>query len=243
MNQSQMITLCDDNNKSSQFNPLPIYDPISVKEERNKPVYNNMDCISNTQLFLSTKNIFGMCKYIVARNVENMTQVNHKQIQKIIPGQMRKWAIETNINDYEDMHNNPISTMRYLNEKFLKENGNLYGRRGCQSLNVFQNMGQVTDKCGRQSLKKYDDMLANDYHTIDMWKPQTTTREDSMFRYGNKIPMWQQSMNRRHYDTSNDGLHAAEYERASLNNQIHGYDMSNIVKGANYYDNHFYENP
>ena len=49
-------------------------------------------------------------------------------------------------------------------------------------------------------------------------------------------------MNTRHHDRCNDGLRDAIPERASLNNKIHGYDMSNIIKGSTYYENPSYEN-
>ena len=48
-------------------------------------------------------------------------------------------------------------------------------------------------------------------------------------------------MNIRQYDVANDGLHTATPERASLDTQIHGYDMSNIVKGSTNYENYYFE--
>ncbi len=242
MQSNRMIRLCEVSNKSNQFQPLPIYDPVSLKDEKNKPAYNPLDCASNARLFLSDKNIYGMRSYIVALNTDGMTQTNPRKIQQIIPGRMRLWAKQNDINDYEDMFNDAMATLRYLNQKFLKDNGDLYDARGCHALNVFQNKGQVSDECGNTSLKKYDEMLATDYHTIDLWRPQITTQENSMFRYKNEIPIWQKSMNRRHYSKENDGLHAAIPERASLDMQLRGYDMSNIKKGAEYYENYFYEN-
>jgi hypothetical protein len=237
-----MIRLCDVNNKSAQSKPLPEYAPVSVKDEMNKPTYNALDCRSNSQLFLSDRNIYGMNQYVVKLNIDNMTRANPDKLKKLVPVRMIKWAEKTNINDYEDIFNDTMATLRYLNEKFLTDNGDLYDIDGCHALNVFQNMGRVTDKCGKPSIKKYDEMLATDYHTIDLWRPQTTTQENNKFRYDNAIPMWQKSMNRRHYSRANDGLHDAIPERASLDTQLRGYDMSNIKKGAEYYENHFYEN-
>ena len=49
-------------------------------------------------------------------------------------------------------------------------------------------------------------------------------------------------MNTRHYDRCNDGLHTAYSSRASLNNQIRGYDMKEIYKGCENYENYYYEN-
>ena len=49
-------------------------------------------------------------------------------------------------------------------------------------------------------------------------------------------------MNTRQLDRSNDGLHSAYSDRASLNNQTHGYNMDNIIKGSTSYENYYYEN-
>ena len=183
-----------------------------------------------------------MRSYIVARNVEYMTRADPQEVHKQTTMRMIKWARETNIDDYEDMFNDTMATLRYLNKKFVVENGDLYDISGCHALNMFQNKGVVTNRCGTTATKKYDEMTAGDYHTIDLWKPVNVTQENSMFRYKNEIPMWQKSMNRRHYSRENDGLHAAKAERASLNNQLRGYDMTNIYKGNKYYENYFYEN-
>ena len=56
-----------------------------------------------------------------------------------------------------------------------------------------------------------------------------------------KIPMWQKSMNIRQYDKGNDGLHASNPYRASLDMQVRGYNMSNIIKGSEFYENYHYE--
>lgn len=228
-------------NSTEQTLDMPGYCPISVKAEKNKPETNNFP-LTNKQIFLSERNVTDMIYYIVSLNIKNLTKYPLDKLKKITPIYMVKWAEDQSINDFEYLTNDIILTLEFLNKKFLINHSMLYDRAGVNSLNVFQNTGRVTDKCNRESNKKYDEMLAADYHTLDLWQPFEVFTYDKAQRYCNKIPIWQSSMNTRELDRSNDGLHAALPERASLNNQIHGYDMDNIIKGSEYYKNYYYEN-
>jgi len=217
------------------------YCPLSVKQEKNKPVPSNYPA-TNKQMFLSDRNVYILAKFIIAMNIKNNTKTPQKILERKIPAIMTKWATETHINDYEDLTDNILETLSFLNQSFLKDHPELYNRADCSGINVFRITGRTTDRCNNQANKKFDNMFAHDYHTVDWWHSQKTFTNDKQKRYNNAIPIWQKSMNTRHYDLSNDGLHDAVPERASLNNQIHGYDMSNIIKGSTYYEQPSYEN-
>ena len=231
---------------NSQINKLdmPWYCPISVKDEMNKPAYNDFDDMTNTQIFLSNKNIYYMIYAMVSLNRVNKTNINLNKLQEKIPKLMAEWAIKNKIDNSTYVTGDIIQILGFLNKKFLINHGCLYDRTGIHALNVFQLEDSVTDRCGRESTKKYDEMLATDYHTLNLSNDYSNQiyAYDQVSRYCNKIPVWQTSMNIRHYDLSNDGLHAANPIRASLNNQTHGYDMSNIIKGSTSYENYYYEN-
>lgn len=243
-------------NSVSMAYQMPWYCPISVKEEKNMPHPSNFPT-DNISIFLSKKNIYNMVYYVVALNTSNKTDLVRTQsgdlerqreeklkiMQDQIPIKMYEWAKTNSINDYEDLYDNIFMRLNYLNKQFLLDNGDLFDLIGKESINVFQiKNDKVTDRCGNISEKKYDEMLASDYHTLDLHKPLDIFRTNGNFRYANNIPIWQKSMNTRHYDRCNDGLHTAFAERASLNNQIHGYDMSEIYKGSVNYENYYYEN-
>jgi hypothetical protein len=181
-----------------------------------------------------------MVYYVTSLSKKNKSTIS-VEIIKSIPTLMEKWSNKENINDWEDLTNNHLMVLKFLNKRFLTDHNGLFNKH-CNGLNVFKVKAIVTDKCGRQSLKKYDEILAADYHTIDVWQEQETSRFNKNFRYDNAIPSWQRTMNIRQYDRSNDGLHASNPVRASLNNQIHGYDMSNIIKGSTNYENYYYNN-
>ena len=66
---------------------------------------------------------------------------------------------------------------------------------------------------------------------LDVWRDQDVIRWNKNFRYNNEIPIWQ-NLNKAHrgYDRGNEGLHDGNPDRASLNNQIHGYNMNDVMK-------------
>ena len=217
------------------------YCPISVKAEKNKHMHNNYP-VTNEQMFLSNRNTYILVHYIISLNVKNNTKTQHEILRKKIPEIMVKWAADKKINDYEDLNDNLLTTLTFLNKQFLGDHPELYNRADCSGINVYRITGRVTDRCNRQSNKRHDEMLASDYHTLDVWQPHEVFTSNKNNRYCNRVPIWQKSMNTRHHDRCNDGLRDAIPERASLNNQIHGYDMSNIIKGSTYYENPSYEN-
>jgi hypothetical protein len=224
--------------------PTTIYCPISHKDEMNKPAYNRLDDMTNTEIFLSDKNMNYISYAMISLNNVNNTNIDTNILQSKIPNLMKVWAVKNAINSSTSATGNIIHTLEFLNKKFLTNHGSMYGLGGHDSLNVFRTKTSVSDRCGRTDKKKHNELLASDYHTLDLWND--TSNEvfayNRAYRYCNKIPMWQRSMNRRHYDVSNDGLRAATSDRASLENQTHGYDMSNIVKGSTNYENYYYEN-
>ena len=220
------------------------YCPISVKDEKNAPAYNNFDNMNNTQLFLSKRNINHMIYAIISLNKLNKTLPNINLLKNQIPNIMHAWAMQTKINNSENVTGDIVQTLEFLNNNFLITHEKLYNRSETDSLNVFRIKDSVTDNCGRESIKKYDEMTAADYHTLNVWNNNNnnTYTSNKIHRDGNRIPVWQKSMNTRHYDVDNDGLHSSESDRASLNTQSRGYDMSNIVKGSTNYENYYYEN-
>lgn len=219
---------------------MPEYCPISVKAEKNRPIYNNYP-VTNEQMFLSSRNVYLLVHHIISLNVKNNTKTTSVVLKKKVPMYMAQWADKQKINDYEGI-DSILVTMIFLNKSFLKDHPELYNRADCSGVNVFRTTSRVTDRCNRQSNKTSDDIMAHEYHTLDLSAPRETFVTNKNSRYCNAVPIWQKSMNTRHLDRSNDGLHDAESERASLSNQLHGYDMSNIIKGSTYYENYYYEN-
>ena len=187
-----------------------------------------IDTSSNIQIFLSHKNMYYMAYAILSINKKNMNSLSLNEYD--LKNMMTNWASENDIEHVDLAFNDIIENLKYINTRFLEYYKKNYIKDN--RLNVYRLTDIVTGKDGIQSVKKYDEMLASDYHTLNLWNNVDIYVSNANSRYNNKIPTWQKSMNTRHYDISNDGLRHAIPERASLNNQTHGYDMSNIIKGA-----------
>lgn len=218
------------------------YCPISVKEEMNKPALNYLDEMNNTDIFLCPKNVHYMTYYLVALNERNKTGVDKLELAVQVPGMMLNWAKRENLNDFEYAYGDILLILEFLNEKFLVNHAHIYDKANIHSRNVFHVKDTITEKCDRRVKKRYDEMTADDYKSIDVWQDDQTYTYDKLNRYGNAVPMWQKSMNIRHYDRDNDGLHTSNPERASLDNQVHGYNMNYQIKGSEFYQNYYYEN-
>jgi hypothetical protein len=219
------------------------YCTISVKEERNQPKKNTFPS-TNRQIFLSEKNVFGVVYYMISLTLKNRTNAENNhfnkyllKLQKLIPDMMINWANKQNINKFTHASDDFIMTLKFLNKKFIITHSHLYHIENNSDLNVFHTTGRITDVCNNEFMKKYDKMLAADYHTVDTWQPLNIFIDNTQNRYNNKIPVWQRSMNTRQLDKSNDGLHSAYSDRASLNTQTRGYNMDNIIKGSTSYEN------
>ncbi len=66
---------------------------------------------------------------------------------------------------------------------------------------------------------------------IDVWQDYDIIRANSNFRYNNEIPIWQNlNKSRIGLDRDNEGLHAGNPDRASLNNLSRGYIMDDVLK-------------
>ena len=214
------------------------YQPNSVKESRNIPLYNYLDDITNVQIFLSNKNTYYIIIKVMNLNKKNKNPYNLKKLYQLMPKFMYIWADKNKINNVSYINNDIVQTLDFLNNKFLRDHSILYDiSSGYSSTNVYKLTDVVTDNCGITSVKKYDKMLASEYHTLNLWNEKIESFTDnSINRYDNKIPYWQTSMNIRHYDKSNGGFHDDIPERSSLDSQISGYDMTNIIKGSTIYD-------
>jgi len=75
-----------------------------------------------------------------------------------------------------------------------------------------------------------DDFYAEDYRQLDFWDDNyEVRRSDDQYRYHNQIPIYQKSMQTRHYDRGSEGLHG----RGSLVSDRHRkFDLTEIYEGA-----------
>jgi hypothetical protein len=173
---------------------------------------------------------------VVVKQAYNMSQkmnmdLGYLYFKEAIPKAMERWQ-------YRDEETQTMEALEFLNKKFLRDNKDLFMIPNCDT-NVYKSSEVLThitvEEDGKivknQQVKKPKDIYALDMHLLDVWSQQTTDIVNAYNRYGNQIPVWQRSMNTRHYDRSNQGFHDADPYHASLDNQIHGYsEMQNLQK-------------
>ena len=211
------------------------YCPISYKDRMNPPNKNIFDNLSNNDIFLSKKNVHYMTYYLIKLSKKNMTNNQPSELVSLIPKMMLEWAKKNNINDSEYIYDNILLTLEFLNKKFIINHACVYGKNDKKNLNVFRGFQSVTiDSCGNSEIKKNDMLTADNYKNMDVWEERQEYTYDKRNRYGNAIPIWQRSMNIRQYDHESDGLHTSNPDRASLDTQVRGYNMSNIIRGSDY---------
>lgn len=206
---------------------------LSQKEINNKPtqIYK----IDDKYVFMSIKNKLYVTKQIYMMHKKNGGILDYLYFKSMVPVIMYSWISKA----YIPKGKSTMDVLDYLNKQFIKENYSLYELKVADKIvplvdtNVYKTrttMG-VCDEDDNVHIytKKYGDLLASDYGSIDVWTEQTTEFTPANMRYGNKIPIWQKNMNIRNYDRNNEGYHSTR-SRASLNNRIAGYgnDFSNL---------------
>lgn len=225
---------------------IKYYCPISVKDEMNPPSYNIFDNMKNAKLFLSNKNVNYMIYAILALNnvKKPFNGLKVRMLKEQMPKIMYKWAVSNKVNNATEIANDITQTLEFLNKRFLNDHRNIYNNQNPDVINVFRSNDTVTDECGNETIKRYDEMLATDYHTLNLWDDESRNifTNNGALRDCNRIPVWQTSMAYRPYDLSNDGLRVASSNRASLETPIYKYDMTNIIKGDTSFENYYYEN-
>lgn len=194
--------------------------PIAFYEKNNKDV------------FMYESNIINITKEIYILHRNNGGKLNYLYFKEIIPKKMFNW-----IKRIEVPHSD--NYINYLNKNFIKAHYNLYEYKSVasepdknskfteysvyRSNAVFCDVDLDSDKT-ITTQKKYNELLASDYNSIDVWKEQTT---EMPLWNSNKIPFWQKTMNMRNYDRGNEGYN--DIEESSLENRLVGYGNNDIL--------------
>jgi hypothetical protein len=203
------------------------YYPYSNKNILNLPIKIDYDMFTNTELFLSNKNIYEITSHIIGLDTNDF----NKDLNITVPKLMKIWAANKKIDEFEYVYSDKTQILNSINQEFLKDPNTKILHK--DRLNVYR-----ASIATHENIKKpYDKMTAEDYKNIDVWENTESLIKNKDSRYANQIPIWQKSMNLRHYDRSNDGLRQASFERSSLDVFQRGYDMTNIYKGTEYYKN------
>ncbi len=229
------ILLDRSNRKSISHHDL-IYNPddytplSSYKSVNNVPNEDQYLSIDLQKVFTSNNNI-----QLLANNLNNIDihQGNDSTVKKylsLIPNAQKEFMKFTNINSYEVVgtesraFNDWVLSLRALNTDFTKY---CYKFISWNSFIPSRAMTFVGPSDMRVS-KKMTELLAEDIPTIDIHGDYDININNSNYRENNRIPIYRESIHRRNYDRSNDGLMHNNPDEASLETPVRGYNMNDI---------------
>ncbi len=177
-----------------------------------------------------------LTKKIYLLHRSNNGLLKYLDFKNLVPSRMSTWIQSSklrdkNINNYRAAAIDGLDMLAYLNERFIKNNYDLYSIHGYEppqtDSNVYRNKLLVTYMTdGGKTLiveKNPNELLAGDMGNIDVWAKQTVEVSNANKRYNNAIVPWQASMHTRNYDRGNQGYAHADFGRASLDTPIYGY--------------------
>ena len=116
----------------------------------------------------------------------------------------------------------------------IDENVGMTGKPDWNPYKAYANIANKNEFEDTNQRVKLEDLVYSVENTrnMDVWGHKEVLRSNRNFRYGNKIPVWQAAGTSNRgwgLDRSNDGLHDGNPDRASLENQIHGYILGDIT--------------
>lgn len=219
---------------------IPYHDLIFHPDEYQplgsvKSVKNLLTPISINDLrtqFLNQDNIIMLINNLYKIYCQNGGQLTMINFAPVIKKAIHEFSQITDFDNYMTVEsqafgfNNYVEALKTLNNDFIK-----YAYDHVLKWNRFvptRSWAEVGPVDDRREVR-FNKMLADDKTTLDLWRTQEVQRMNRHFRFNNAIPFWQRTMHNRHYDRSNEGLHANNPDRASLNTPMRpDYDMSNI---------------
>src|SRR6185369_1926872 len=198
-------------------------------EDINNIILNEQGSLHNR--FMNVNNQLEVIKIIYRSHQNNGGKQPYSYFRSIIPTKMKSWIPQFLIKyinlSYADIEY--AGDLYFINKQFIKDHHSLYKTRNVQiDSNVYKldtSLFTYDEDTGNliEEVKQLKDLTAADYGLIDVWEKQTTEVSARNMRYGNAIPVWQRSMNIRHYDRANEGFDkAARY--SSMDNIVLGYN-------------------
>ena len=191
---------------------------------------------TNNVKFMDIKNVVNLTKKIYKLHRDSHGMMKYTFFKTLVPQRMKQWKNKNNINLFKPLTETNLNTLEYINNKFINDMKDLYiNPENKIDTNVYRSEITIEKYMDDNNnivseTKKYEDMLASDIQNIDTGKRSNVYIDNSNYRYSNIIPEWKTSLQVRHYDRRNEGLQHYNKNRASLENQIHGYNMKSIKK-------------
>lgn len=220
-----MISYKDLIENPEQYQPLSSHKSVFNKESAKS--YANVDLeivfrsVSNQQFL--TMSLYKTYKH-------NGGRASIDMFTKLIPVAQRTFCQRNDISRYEMAEQQAseerdwAELLRVLNNDFLKF---CYNLLQWNNFNPFRERAMVGPSDDRRS-KKYNELLAHDIPTIDVYADVQIERKNSQYWLENKFPVWRTHQNTRHFDYDGGGYRNGDRDRASLETIDRGFDMTTV---------------
>ena len=201
------------------------YKPLGTQRAiRNYPSEFDFSTIDLNKLFFSDDNQQTLIHRTYKLNQESGGRTPLEKFVVDVPQYMKKFITdEKDLNKYRNgltNYSDWVRILQFVNQRFMKRIENLISHN---RYNPFRHNVLVNGE-----FKKSSDLLADDIRNLNVNSAEEIFVYNDTLRHSNRIPFYQHTMHRRHYDRSNEGLQAESAERASLETPIYKYNMKEI---------------
>jgi hypothetical protein len=212
------------------YNPekyQPLSSHKSVFNKESEPNFANVDL---EVLFRSNANQISLTKSLFKTSRHNGCKASIDKFAKLIPVAQIKFCQRYDISQYEMAEQQAseerdwAELLRVVNNDFLKF---CYNLLQWNSFNPFRERTMVGPSDNRRS-KKFNELLAHDIPTIDVYADVNIERKNSQYWLENKFPTWRAHQNVRHFDYDGGGYRNGDRNRASLETIDRGFDMTTV---------------
>lgn len=225
-----MISQYDLINQPEEYKPLS-----TIKGALNIESRVRYDRVPLACEFMHPRNQLLLIKGLhhVSRN--NGGRSTMDKFRQLVPNLMKDFTSKNDLEQYITAEyqatgvNNWHEALRTINNQFIQY---AYNYLRWNHFNPFREWATV-GATGERKHKRFQDLLAHDIPTLDLEGQQEIQLLAKFYRHHNKIPFYQHTMHKRHYDNGNEGLRNGSPDRASLDTPIHGYNMRNVEKILN----------
>lgn len=207
---------------------------INIKKFFKHKNFDQLSEKNNFYIFISDSNKLELTKEIYQLHKSNNGKLGYLYFKNIVVDKMYKFITDAKNQKYRyiDISKTGLNTSQYLNKLFIKQNENLYkfkidndNEKINSESNIYRSevvLGHFSHDDDKIAISKKNanELMAQDYGALDVWRPVTIEMHDN-YRQKNKVQIWQESMSRRHYDKCNEGY--ANVEDSSLHGILNGY--------------------
>lgn len=192
--------------------------------------------VNMNEMFLSDRNLYLLIEGLYLTYTQNGGTHEKKRFAAFIKAMAVHFVKNHNLHAYQIAEyeavgfNDHVEALRAINLDFTKECYKYFKWNAFS----FQQRYEV-GKQEKRVLKKGYEFNHTDHGTLDLWRQTVIQSYNRNFRDQNRIPPHREHAQVRHYDRGNEGLRENNPDRASLEGQIHGYDMSSIYNQLDKY--------